>query len=122
MKVIQKGYKHMAYECETKCAWCDSSLRFFIDKGDKRVSRYKDHYDYIRFICPICGERNSNVNGHNKGGFTDIKVNRVPITIKEYEEEIKNLSTEEVDLSEDDIYWLKGGKEQNYIYCKEEES
>lgn len=55
-------------------------------------------------------------------GVIGILVDRVPITIEEYEGEIKPLATEQVELSEDDIYWLKGGESNRYLYCKEEES
>lgn len=107
MKVLKKGELNCAVVCNAECTWCGSTLKFFLKKGDKRVTYYGDGIGKcVRFICPVCGERNTNVSGYLRD-TTEITFNYRKITVKEYEDEIKPLNDEVVDLSEEDKDWLE---------------
>lgn len=111
MKVLEEGRLNWAHVCISTCGWCGSKLKFYLRKGDKRVTFWAQDEDYIKYICPVCNERNSNVEGRS-GRAIDISREYRKLTIREYEEEVKPLVNEDVTLSDEDKAWL-----EDNAYC-----
>ena len=59
MKILRKGTAHMVKAWFTTCDTCESELR--IIEGDPLAGETCYNCDasqyYIRYICPVCGER-----------------------------------------------------------------
>ena len=62
MKILRKGTAHMVKAWFITCDTCESELR--IIEGDPLAGETCYNCDasqyYIRYICPVCGERKKN--------------------------------------------------------------
>lgn len=112
MKIIKRGSGNHISKIEACCKYCNSMLEFYLNIGDKRVTD-KDHSrdSRVRYICPVCGERNEILNLYyikkDRGVYSNgAKYTETTMPSAAYNIEVENLKNENVELSKEDIDWL----------------
>ena len=113
MKILKKGAAHICKKYECECNFCESTIRFLEGDPMYRLDwNGKYGMNEIKFVCPVCGQRNhlaeTDYEGYGVPGGLDIE-NYYHLT-KEDKEEVKtwkDIMTYLSDLSDEDLGFIE---------------
>ncbi len=109
MKILKEGKTHKRCAWFATCSCCTSELR--IIEGDPLAGETCYNCDvlqyYIRYICPVCGQRNTAYTSSSSGKKANARYEVITL-IEEDREEIDNWGVQtEVVKNTEDLQFLR---------------